>query len=64
MQYLRPTSHYSDSLRAERSRDRIPVVARFSTPIQTCPETHSPYYILGTGSFLGQIDRAVALTPH
>jgi len=46
-------SQYSNSLQAGRSVDRIPVGARFSTPIQTGPEAHLVYYVMGTGSFPG-----------
>ena len=46
-------SRYSDSLRAGRSGDRIPVVARFSAPVQTGPGTHPASYTMGTGSFPG-----------
>jgi len=34
-------SLYSDSLRAGRSGDRIPVEARFSAPVQTGPGAHT-----------------------
>ena len=44
---------YSDSLRAERSGDRIPVGARFSAPVQTGPGAHPASYTRGTGSFPG-----------
>ena len=33
----RSLNQYSDLLQAERSGDRMPVVARFSGPIQNCP---------------------------
>ena len=36
-----------------RSVDRIPVVARFSLHVQTCPRAHPSSYTMGTGSFLG-----------
>ena len=46
-------SRYSDSLRAERSGDQIPVGARFSAPVQTGPGVHPASYKIGTGSFPG-----------
>ena len=46
-------SRYSDSLRAGRSGDRIPVGARFSAPVQTCPGAHPASCTLRTGSFPG-----------
>ena len=39
----------SDSLRAARSGHRIPVVARFSVPVQTGTEVHPTSYTMGTG---------------
>jgi hypothetical protein len=42
-----------NSLRAERSGDRIPVGARFSAPVQTSPEAHRASYTMDTGSFRG-----------
>ena len=44
---------YSNSLRAGRSGDRIPVEARFSAPVQTGPGAHPAFYTTGTGSFPG-----------
>ena len=46
-------NRYSDSLRAGRSGDRIPVRAGFSAPVQTGPGAHPASYTIGTGSFPG-----------
>jgi hypothetical protein len=46
-------SRYSDSLRAGRFRDRIPVGARFSAPIQTGSGTHPASCTMGTVSCVG-----------
>jgi len=46
-------SQYSVSLRAKRSRDRIPVEARFSATVQTGPWAHPASYTIGTRSFPG-----------
>ena len=52
-------------LRAGRSGDRIPVEARFSTPVQTGPWAHPASSTLGTGSFPEvKCGRGVTLTPH
>jgi hypothetical protein len=50
---LAQLSRYSDLLQAGRSRDQIPVEAKFSTPNQTSPGTHPDSYTMGTQSFLG-----------
>jgi hypothetical protein len=34
-------------------RDRIPLEARFSAPVQTGPEAHPSSYTMGTGVFPG-----------
>jgi hypothetical protein len=44
---------YSKSLRARWSGNWIPVVVRFSAPVQTSPEAHLTSYTMGTDSFLG-----------
>ena len=46
-------SRYSDSLRAGRFEDRIPVGTRFSAPVQSGPGAHPASYTMGTGSFPG-----------
>jgi hypothetical protein len=43
-------SQYSDLLQAGRSGDRVPVGARFFTPIQMAPGAHPASYTMGTGS--------------
>ena len=42
------------TLRAGRSRDRIPVGARFSAPVQTGPGAHPASCTMGTGYFGGE----------
>jgi len=58
--------HPTDSLRAGRSGDRIPVEARFSAPVQTGPGAHPASYTMGTGSFPGvkRPRRGVDHPPH
>ena len=50
---------------AGRCRDRIPVWARFSAPVQTGPRAHPDSCIMGTGSFPAvKSGWDVTLTPH
>ena len=51
--YPERVGRHSDSLRAERSGDRIAVGARFSAPVQTGPGAQAAPYTVGTGSFPG-----------
>ena len=57
-------SRYSDSLRAGRSRDRIPMGARFSAPVQTGPGAHPASCTMGTGSFPGVKRPGRGAGPH
>jgi hypothetical protein len=55
----------SNSLRAGRSRNRIPVGARFSSSVQTGPGAHPGSYTMHTGSLSrGLSGRSVAFTTH
>ena len=62
----RQLSRYSDSLRAGRPGDRIPVEARFFAPVQTGPGAHSGCCTMGTGSFPGvkRPGRGANHSPH
>ena len=58
-------SRYSNWLRAGRAKDRIPVGARFSSPVQTGPGAHQASFTMGTRSFPGvKSGQGVTLTPH
>ena len=49
----------------ERSRDRIPMEAKFSAPVQTSTEAHQASCTMGTESFPGvKSDQGVTLTPY
>jgi hypothetical protein len=56
----------SNLLEAGKSRDRILVEARFSTPVQTGPVGHPASHTMGTGSFPGvkRPGRGVDQHPH
>ena len=66
--YCGPGYHcrYSDSLRAGRPVDRIPVGARFSAPVQTDTGANPASYTMDTGSFPGvkRPLRGVEHLPH
>jgi hypothetical protein len=44
---------WAEIARTGRSGDRIPTVARFSSPVQTGPEAHSSSYKIVAGLFSG-----------
>jgi len=51
--------------RVGRSGDQIPVVVRFSAPVQTGPGAQPASCTMGTGSYPGvKSSRGVTLTPH
>ena len=58
-------TRHSDSLRTERSWDRIQVEVIISAPIQTESETHPAFNTMGTGSLSrGYSSRGFALSSH
>jgi hypothetical protein len=58
-------SRYGDWVRAGQSGDRIPVGARFSSPVKTGPGSYPVSCTMGTGSFPGvKSGRGVTLNPH
>ena len=50
-------SRFSDSQRALRFGDRMPVRVRFSAPVQTGPGAHAASYTMGTGSLPREVKR-------
>jgi hypothetical protein len=61
-EYMHSVDRDSDSLRAGRSRDLIPMWAVFSAHVQTGPGVHPASHTVGTGSLLG--DSAGLITQH
>jgi hypothetical protein len=57
-------SQFSDSLRAGRSGDLIPVEARFYAPVQTGSEAHPASYTAGKGSFPGVNRPGCGVNPY
>ena len=55
-------SRYSESLRAGRSGDRIPLEAKYSAPVQTGPGAHQPH-VRVLGSF-PRVKRPVRAADH
>ena len=65
--YIIQRSLYNDSLWAGRSGDRMPVEARFSTPVQTRPGNHPASCRTGNGSSSPGVkrpERGVNYPPH
>jgi hypothetical protein len=58
-------AHSYSSVRARRSRERIPMEAKFSAPVYAGPGAHPASCTIGTGYFLGvKSGRDVTLSPH
>jgi hypothetical protein len=56
-------SRSGDTLRVGRSRDRMPVGARYSAPVQTDRGAHPAYFTIGTESLLSGVKRSERAFP-
>jgi hypothetical protein len=62
--FVSQRSRHSESLRAGRSGDRIPVEVRFSVPVQAGPGSNPASYTMGTGCLSRGVKRPGRSTDH